>query len=178
LGSGLHGAGTPLEAKEKAGRRVSLILPGWFKDTLDDLITMAGTAGTDWMLLGAVPVSHYGWSRATTDLDFAIATDASASDFVDGWMTSRGYAKKFGPSEIQGKGIWLSKYWKDLDDETNGMGEQTWTRNRSARNHGNIRISRGLDGALAGRHRRRILRRNRVRNWKGRCRESGPSVHA
>lgn len=100
---------------------MKLVLPQWFKGTLDDLIGMAETVGADWMLLGAVPVSYYGWPRATTDLDFAIAVDVSASDVVDGWMASRSYAKKFGPSEIQKKGIWLSKYWKELGEDAVGI---------------------------------------------------------
>jgi hypothetical protein len=111
-----------LEAeKREEGDSVNLVLPSWFKDTLDDLVEMAKTVGTDWMLLGAVPVSYYGWPRATTDLDFAIAVDISVSDFIDRWMASRGYTKRFGPSQIQQKGIWLSKYWKETDEDVVGI---------------------------------------------------------
>jgi hypothetical protein len=97
---------------------MKLTLPGWFAGTLDELIEMAGTADIEWMLLGAVPVSYYGWPRATTDLDFAIATGITGCTFVDGWMETLGYSKKFGPLQIQKKGIWLSKYWKESGEDT------------------------------------------------------------
>jgi len=100
---------------------VTPVLPRWFHQTLQDLIEMAGALAAEWMLLGAVPVSYYGWPRATTDLDFALALDVSASDPVDRWMAGRGFSKKFGPSEIQKKGIWLSKYWKELEQDTVGI---------------------------------------------------------
>ncbi len=82
---------------------------------------MAGEAGTEWVLLGAVPVGYYGWPRATADLDFAVALDVSSSDSIDGWMASRGYSKRFGPSEIQKKGIWVSGYEKETGGESVGV---------------------------------------------------------
>src|SRR3990167_1871367 len=104
------GHGTPLEAfHEKIEWKIEMI-PGWFQKVLLDLIRMADSASHEWMLLGAVPVSYYGWPRATTDLDFSISADVSASDFVDSWMKGLGFEKEFGPEEIPGKGIWLSKF--------------------------------------------------------------------
>lgn len=98
-----------------------MILPGWFQRILLDLIRMADSASYDWMLLGAVPVSYYGWPRATTDLDFSISADISASEFVDNWMEDLGFEKEFGPEEIPGKGIWLSKFWDDKKKKTIGV---------------------------------------------------------
>lgn len=98
-----------------------LIFPGWFAEALTNLIEVIEAFGAEWMLLGAVPVSHYGWPRATTDLDLAVAIDVSASDNADKWMTSLGYAKLMGPLEISKKGIWLSKYQKQAGEDIIGI---------------------------------------------------------
>jgi hypothetical protein len=98
-----------------------LMVPEWFNGVLAELAGFAENNGIEWMLLGAVPVGYYGWSRMTTDLDFAVAVDTSVSDRLDEMMKSLNFVKLSGPSEISKKGIWFSNYWKKLRENTVGV---------------------------------------------------------
>jgi hypothetical protein len=110
-----------MDIQEKKGSSLMLMVPGWFAEALTNLIEVTEAFGAEWMLLGAVPVRHYGWPRATNDLDLAVSIDVSASDSADKWMTTLGYSKLMGPLEISKKGIWLSKYQKQIGENTVGI---------------------------------------------------------
>jgi len=82
-----------------------------FHDAATRIIDALRALGSDWMIIGAIPVAAWGQARATTDADFAASLDFADADRLDQAAAAQGLRKEKGPIEIPQKRLILSKYW-------------------------------------------------------------------
>lgn len=88
-----------------------MTFPSRFRTAVGRLTGVADALGADWMLVGAAAVAHWGFPRATQDVDFAVLVGTEASDVLDRLMAATGFEKVGGPEEIVRSGLRLSRYW-------------------------------------------------------------------